>query len=102
MTLIEAIKSGRPFRRRSWDDGHWVSVSDDDILRFDDATDFISDVVDMCADDWEIQEPKVEITRAQFWEAVEGVLQDWEGNHMTAVTNAAKLIAAKLGIGGEP
>lgn len=47
-------------------------------------------------------QPKVEITRAQFWEAVEGVLQDWEGNHMTAVTNAAKLIAAKLGLGGDP
>ncbi len=59
MTLIEAIKSGRPFRRE--EDGAeygWnypsqaYSYSTDDIL----------------ADDWEIKEPTVTITRTQFLE----------------------------------
>jgi hypothetical protein len=62
MTLIAAIKSGRPFRRRGKHDRFSepfgpgifsLTVTQEDIL----------------ADDWEIQEPEVRITRTQFWAA---------------------------------
>lgn len=72
MNLIEAIKSGRPFRPkgRNW---AWVFVKDG-LLKYQLASgDFVEQplVVDqIIADDWEIQEPAVTITRTQYWDAV--------------------------------
>ncbi len=52
---------------------------------------------DLLADDWEIQEPTVAITRAQFWEAFDDALLK-----ATAVTMDVKdlhsEIARKLGL----
>lgn len=64
MTIIEAIKSGRPFRRKG--DGSWYCDHD----RSDCA---MFRVPDILADDWEIQEPAVTITRSQFNEAVRSI-----------------------------
>lgn len=60
MTLIEAIKSGRPFRRKnSWGETPWRNAKDGA---------FIAD--ELLADDWEIQEPTVTISRALLFEAL--------------------------------
>lgn len=65
MNLIDAVKSGRPFRRacehRSTD---WNIVTDRGYV----GTVSLSPA-DILADDWEIQEPKVEITRKEFDQA---------------------------------
>lgn len=57
MNLIDAIKSGKPFRRP---DQPWYGGMPNSFR-----------VVDILADDWEIQEPTVTITASQFWEAIE-------------------------------
>lgn len=54
MTLIEALKSGKPLRRR----GYYYSSSP--------AYNTIFSVEDVLATDWEIIEPKVEITIEQL------------------------------------
>lgn len=70
MNLIEAIKSGRSFRRR----GHqyWMKT-----LNNADVAEKECGVVvtgfspsEVTADDWEIKEPTVTITRQQFYDAV--------------------------------
>lgn len=57
MNIIEAIKSGRPFKRKnskSWFFTNGIySYSNDDIV----------------ADDWEVESPSVTIKRQQFYEA---------------------------------
>lgn len=73
MNLIDAIESGRPFRRpgRNWT----IKCPDRDGIAFADGSDSPPRLFypsDVCADDWEIQEPTVTITRAQFWDAVNG------------------------------
>jgi hypothetical protein len=60
VNLIEAIKSGKRFRRTSWTNRPWI---DADIGRLDMPLDAI------IADDWEIELPTVTINRHQFNEA---------------------------------
>lgn len=62
MNVIEAIKSGKRFRRKSWNIDDWVSQDRDDLpLRLNRG--------DVKADDWEIEERPVTITLSQFFEA---------------------------------
>lgn len=55
MTIIEAIKSGRPFRRplqtnyTLMDQWEWYSFRQEDLL----------------ADDWEVEEPKITVTLSE-------------------------------------
>lgn len=51
MTLQEAIKSGKPFKRRNWP--HYRANTDQIALRN----------VDILADDWEIEEEKIKLSR---------------------------------------
>jgi hypothetical protein len=60
MTIIEAIKSGKRFRRKNQQTyynkfGHW-----------DAPIGWIFSADDVLADDWEVEEKKVEITKAQL------------------------------------
>ncbi len=68
MNLSDAIKSGRPFRRAGRVH-RWACVEDDLILWEDGSPLALSQASWLSADDWEIQEPEVTITRTQFWEA---------------------------------
>ncbi len=65
MNLVEAIKSGRPWKRKgaAWS---WREP----IVRVPGYNQVSFELSDLLADDWEIEEPTVTITRAQFWEAV--------------------------------
>lgn len=64
MNLIDAIKSGRPFRRPGYT---WSTAQDEFEFGVGSWTNFRP--CDIVADDWEIQELTVTITRTQFWAA---------------------------------
>ena len=71
MNLIEAIKSGRPFRRQNGL-GHvkrWC-VARDCVQTVDEDSVFL-DREDLTADDWEVQEPEVTITATAYEAAVD-------------------------------
>ena len=111
MTLIEAIKSGRPFRRC---EGHWHS----------DGTSWVRTralggpaidgkwLEDILADDWEIQEPKVEITRAQLKAAIRDTCEyyglgptdigRWPAKDETGWECVVDYAAYRLGLGEAP
>jgi hypothetical protein len=67
MTLQEALKSGRNFRRRA------ARMAGDSIWLSPTYNDFDRD--DVLADDWEIEEPTVTITRSQLNAAVHYAVQ---------------------------
>lgn len=82
MNLLEAINSGLPIRRRSsprisGSNGNgWV------------APDYLVNVMglhwdDVTAQDWEIQEPSVAITRTDFLNAIAQVQKN-TGHHLSA------------------
>jgi hypothetical protein len=60
MNILDAIRSGKPFRRRGWpDDGIFVVYVEHDIvltLEKDFATSVELDVQDILADDWYTRE----------------------------------------------
>jgi hypothetical protein len=71
MKLHQVLEQGLPIRRKGnhswvlldqWCPGDWEA------LHFS--------LEDVLADDWEVQEPKVTITRSQFWDAVAEVLKE--------------------------
>jgi hypothetical protein len=61
MTIIEAIKSGKKFKREICE--RWLLETKNSAILFS--------VGDILADDWEIEEPRIEITRTQFFQASE-------------------------------
>lgn len=73
MNIIEAIKSGRPFRRQQFTNWY-TGIGMGDLLALDRDYRYPLCEADLLADDWEIQERKVEITARQFVEACDEVL----------------------------
>jgi hypothetical protein len=81
MNIIEAIKSGKRFRRPAWKEwstdtqcnaGYvWSSGNQGGSTT---VSGMFLQSADITADDWEIEEKKVEITRSQFFSAVDKVL----------------------------
>lgn len=74
MNIIEAIKSGRRFRRKGWlSDGiftgtDWVQPSNHHCLRRE----------DIIVDDWEVESEAVTITEQQFNLAVQRTLHQMD------------------------
>lgn len=68
MNIQQAIRSGRPFRRRGGIS--YISKFDQcssEILRWDDEGHYVVFTTeDILASDWEIEEEKIEITRSQL------------------------------------
>jgi hypothetical protein len=71
MTLIEAIRSGRPFRRggEHLPRFSWHNVRGADIWT-DDGHKIIITTHDLLATDWETKPAEVLVTRERFWRAV--------------------------------
>lgn len=73
MNIIEAIRSGRPLRRKSLSD-HCGSNGEGyvcpDLLLHSRLWPSALTVADILADNWEIQEKKVEVTRKQVSDAI--------------------------------
>lgn len=110
MNLLDAIRSGRPFRRTKTHNV-WLTTVDSCELRANEDVEALffrtadgSCVSlmshDLLADDWEIQEPTVTITRTQFLEAVDAVMPEIPGNALNYLARQNFLTLARfLGIG---
>lgn len=80
MMLIEAIKSGRKFRHKNSE--IWLYVNDREEIYAEIGSCFIT-AKDILAEDWEIQEKKIEITRDQLakaWDnhSPQAMSESWE------------------------
>lgn len=80
MNLIEAAKSGRPYRRKGWTDAAWRPAVDPAKDAFNTLVEQIRDAL---SDDWEVQEPTVTITRAMFQEAYKWALEEFRRQTLT-------------------
>lgn len=106
MNIIDAIKSGKRFRRVDQDDGDsWMEVS----KRPNGDTEFVQGIEEVFAAlgpdsvlaDWELEEepePTVTITRAQFWNAVNACSSSQLGAEIWLSWKAIEALAKKLGI----
>lgn len=92
MNLIEAVKSGRPFKRKAWGTSDWEAPESwsKPFLKYD-----------ILADDWELEESKVEITATQFHEAARKVWEEDFDKTRESPHFFAKLIAKRLGLEAE-
>lgn len=63
MNIIEAIKSGKRFKRKDWDDS--MFIDNDYFLNNPNSI----KVEFLLSDDWEIEQKAVPITLDQFWDA---------------------------------
>lgn len=91
MNLIDAIKSGKPYRRQGESD--WVLKWDgcfSEWLRYENCRATFT-AGDILADNWEIQEPTVTITRAQLEKAITQWIHEVDG------LNISDGIASRLG-----
>lgn len=88
MNLIEAIRSGKPFRRKVWDNDlgevSYCFYADYDWLEEE----------DILADDWETEESKVAITRSQFYAAWRTAVETSKDSSFSFVD----LVAKELGL----
>lgn len=102
MNVWGAIRSGKRFRRPG---GHWLEFKRIIAINIHGECTFIPD--DMNKDDWEIEEPKIEITKEKFWEAARrcmGIPEDKHGvfrcsNDMQkGAVESIHLLADRLGL----
>lgn len=72
MTIIEAIKSGKPFRRKG--EKNWYGNSPDAAKMFHiESMNVFCHYASIIADDWEVEEKKIEITHSQLLKAIAAV-----------------------------
>lgn len=93
MSLIDAIKSGRPFREHPGQS--WMVMDPEGRFCWDDGKFRKSPTRSDCLADYQIQELTVTITKAQFWEAASIVTEEWS-------LRALEIMAIKLGLGEPP
>lgn len=102
MNIIEAIKSGKPFRRQGH--AHWMQTSGDYVrVHEPDGPSMVEfDRRDLLADDWEISEPTVTITAKKFWDAWAKVLKQEDARRALLmgplVIDLMAILAKELGL----
>ena len=70
MNLIEAIKSGKRFKRSIWGNENWVENRE--------AKDWLKNAFsDVIAEDWVIEEPTITVTKSQVEQAWIKALKRW-------------------------
>jgi hypothetical protein len=74
MNLLEAIKSGKPFRRKDFPNDYWLDFDDAGILRNDCAHKAYMQTKEAFLDEFETQESEIIITEKQFDEAWDKVI----------------------------
>lgn len=112
MNLIDAIKSGRPFRRPGW---AWVCRPEGTnkfVFVEDESHADLGHPMDILADDWEILEPTVTITASQLADALASTMKWWESeqmrtftkfdNYITSPARFGEELACRLGLGEKP
>jgi uncharacterized lipoprotein len=91
MNLIEAIKSGKRYRRKAWEIDDWVSQDREYLpARLN--------VEDVKSDDWEIESQPVTITRADFDAAWRRALDVSENMQITTQHYLYELVVRELGL----
>lgn len=65
MTIIEAIKSGKRFKRKKDSFGIWIEAVMSDGNYFKGSSSLGLLPCEILADDWEIEEEKINLTKAQ-------------------------------------
>lgn len=81
MNIIEAIKSGANFYRQSWKDKTTISFEQIGLLSLE----------AFLADDWEVEDKSVTITREQFNEAWDRAICNMENGIFTGERLAKEL-----------
>lgn len=81
MTLIEAIKSGKKFHRQHWET--WYS-SKSGVVQTDSGQLLGALTEDLVANDWEIEEFKIEITEASWNDAIRRTNEKWNSTNYAA------------------
>lgn len=66
MDIITAIKSGKPYKRMTWESKHFYMLP---------GQAYSLTNADILADDWITKETKVEITESEFWDAARKQLE---------------------------
>lgn len=91
MNLIEAVKSGRPFKRKTREDKqrewHHPESWSKNFLK-----------TDILADDWETQEPTITITRQKFLDAARETWEDDFDKTRQHPEQFSLMLARKLGL----
>jgi len=88
MNIIEAAKTGLPMRRKEWVEGDpWITWPDPKLV-----TDVGLSQDDLISTDWEVKEPKVEISLRDLERAFEVV-----GDHHKPL-GAFRVVAKELGL----
>jgi hypothetical protein len=87
MIIQEAIRSGRKFRRPCQD---WITITDKSICCY-----LQLQVKDIMADDWEVEEKKVEITESRLRKALMKASYD---QSFPSVKSYCDWIAKELGL----
>lgn len=86
MNIMEAIKSGKRFKRKGWDKFH--SKSEYTIIDFD----------ILLADDWEVESEPVLITREQFDAAWRRAVDVCENMEIKTFHYLYELVVRELGL----
>jgi hypothetical protein len=69
MNLVEAVKTGKRFKRKDWTETEWMTSDGR----------FTVDAETLTADDWEVEHVPVTITREQFDAAWNKAIADFDG-----------------------
>jgi hypothetical protein len=85
MNIIEAVKSGKRFRRKIWVSEGYSFYDDYDKLQ----------ASDIAAEDWEIEEPIVTVTYSQFWTTYRNIRFDPKKSEYDIVAELADRLGLK-------
>ena len=89
MNIIEVFKSGKRFRRTSWEGNVWFKTSD--IVPWSKS--------DILADDWEVEEIQVTITSKEFEAAWQRAMQKSNTLEcLVKILEIRELVARELGL----
>lgn len=88
MNVVSAAKSGRPYKRLGMDNWLTVSLKDDILLTIE----------DVLAQDWEVKDDGVIITREKYWDAVAQVLKENDTVIPQVLHNKFISLLEKLGL----
>ena len=97
MNIIEAIKSGRRFRRKSWTSRDWLTTE-----REKHVNEYRLDlpIEALIADDWEVEQIEIKITYNVFIEAYEESLKRivWSEKDAPLLHDFGVCLLEKLGL----
>lgn len=102
MTLQEAIKSGKRFKRLCETPRSWRTTGRYGIQYSTERIDIVLSTDDILAEDWEVEEKKIEITKSQLLKAIDVLLHKATfihsyGNSTTSIANFKAELADWLG-----